>query len=104
MSDARLRLASVIQDDAARGVSTGLRGLRRLAVALALLCPGPAAAGWGDENWGQMLWGLPRIPALSGEGLAALACALVLAASIFLAKGRSATGWSRRRPARQTRR
>jgi hypothetical protein len=42
----------------------------------ALLLPTVASAGWGDEDWGSMVWGGPPtvdIPALPVEGIAALA-------------------------------
>ena len=48
-----------------------------LLVALAtLVLPSPALAGWGDENWGTMLWGPPAsVPALEWVGLLVLALA-----------------------------
>jgi membrane protein implicated in regulation of membrane protease activity len=50
-----------------------------LLLALALLLPGTASAGWGDENWGAMVWGAgaPQIPSLPVEGMIALAVLLL---------------------------
>ena len=72
---------------------------------LALLLPSVASAGWGDENWGEIVWGAAAIPvpALSGEGLVALAGALLLATWIFLARRRRANRWARGPRAQHTR-
>jgi hypothetical protein len=52
---------------------------------LLLLLPTVAWAGWGDENWGEMVWGAaaPQIPAMPIAGVAALA-ALILGLSYWL--------------------
>ena len=47
---------------------------------LVILLPSVAVAGWGDESWGEMIWGVaPRlIPALPPAGLALLALLFAL--------------------------
>ena len=52
---------------------------------VAVLLPSVASAGWGDENWGEMVWGgaAPPIPSLHVEGIVALA-ALLLGLSYWL--------------------
>jgi len=55
---------------------------------LALLSPSVASAGWGDQNWGKMVWGgggIP-VPALTTKGLAALAVVLVYVSRTLLAR------------------
>jgi len=55
--------------------------------------PSQALAGWGDENWGEMLWGLPAsVPALEWFGLGVLALGLVAVASWTLRKRRPGLG------------
>jgi hypothetical protein len=55
------------------------------ALLLPLLFPTAASAGWGDENWGEMVWGAgaPQIPSLPVEGIVAVA-ALLLGLSYWL--------------------
>ena len=55
------------------------------ALSLPLLLPTVASAGWGDENWGEMVWGAgaPQIPAMAVEGVVAVA-ALLLGLSYWL--------------------
>jgi hypothetical protein len=52
---------------------------------LPLLLPAAASAGWGDENWGEMVWGAaaPQIPAMAVGGVVAVA-ALFLGLSYWL--------------------
>jgi hypothetical protein len=59
------------------------------ALLLPLLLPAAAWAGWGDENWGEMVWGggAPQIPALPALWIALLA-ALLLALSYWLLASR----------------
>ena len=49
------------------------------ALLLPLLSPAVAAAGWGDENWGEMVWGAsaPQIPAMAVGGVVAVAALLL---------------------------
>lgn len=49
------------------------------ALLLPLLLPAIAAAGWGDENWGEMVWGggAPQIPATAVGGVVAGAVLLL---------------------------
>ena len=49
------------------------------ALLLPLLLPTVALAGWGDENWGEMVWGAaaPQIPSMPFAGIAALAVLLL---------------------------
>jgi hypothetical protein len=50
-----------------------------IALVLSLLLPTMAWAGWGDESWGEMIWGggvLP-VPSLSVWGQIALAVFLL---------------------------
>jgi len=49
------------------------------ALLLTLLLPTVAPAGWGDENWGEMVWGAgaPQIPSLPVEGIIAVAVLLL---------------------------
>ena len=56
---------------------------------LPLLLPTVAWAGWGDENWGEMVWGgaAPPIPAMAVGGVVALA-ALLLGLSYWLLAAR----------------
>jgi len=69
--------------------------LRGSALAAALTLPGQALAGWGDENWGTMLWGLPvSVPALEWFGLGVLALGLSAMAAWTLRKRRPALGLS----------
>ncbi|MBW1689089.1 MAG: hypothetical protein JRS35_29065 [Deltaproteobacteria bacterium] len=55
---------------------------------LALLLPSVASAGWGDEEWGRMVWGGVGVylPSLSIEGLIALATVLVFVSGALLAR------------------
>lgn len=55
-----------------------------LAAVPALLLPSIARAGWGEENWGEMVWSfdITQVPSMSVGGLIALALALVSGASI----------------------
>lgn len=63
--------------------------LRVTTLLLALHLPGLARAGWGDENWGEMVWGgVPPIPALSSGRLVALGLLLLLAGGALLARRR----------------
>jgi hypothetical protein len=59
------------------------------ALLVSLLPPGVAWAGWGDENWGAMVWGAgaPQIPALPVGGVVAVA-ALLLGLSYWLLASR----------------
>ena len=43
--------------------------------------PAAASAGWGDENWGQMVWGAgaPQIPAMTAGGIVAVALVFLAA-------------------------
>ena len=67
--------------------------LRGSGIAVALTLPGQALAGWGDENWGTMLWGLPLdVPNLPGFGLIALAIGLSATAAWTLRKRRPGLG------------
>ena len=55
---------------------------------LALLFPSVTSAEWGDQNWGEMLWGgggIP-VPALTPKGLIALAVVLVFVSRTLLAR------------------
>jgi hypothetical protein len=58
-----------------------------------LLAPIAASAGWGDENWGEMVWGggvLP-LPSLSVWGQIALAVLLLaLPGGVLLRRRRRA--------------
>ncbi|HIF24386.1 MAG TPA: tail fiber domain-containing protein, partial [Gemmatimonadetes bacterium] len=55
--------------------------------------PAQARAGWGDENWGTMLWGLPAsVPALEWFGLGVLALGLSATAAWTLRKRRPGLG------------
>jgi hypothetical protein len=71
----------------------------RVALLLAALTPSvAAAAGWGDENWGEMFWGGPQsvVPTLPSAALLALAGLLAIAASALLrsrARARTASRW-----------
>lgn len=41
---------------------------------LLLLVPTVASAGWGDENWGEMVWGgVFQIPAMTAGGVVVVA-------------------------------
>jgi hypothetical protein len=68
-----------------RIVLTRFRALPIPAFVLSVLVPTVAWAGWGDENWGTMVWGGadPQIPSLPVEGIVALA-ALLLGLSYWL--------------------
>jgi hypothetical protein len=60
------------------------------ALLLPVLLPTVAWAGWGDENWGTMVWGgtpTASIPSLSGEGITVLAV-LLLGLSYWLLAAR----------------
>jgi hypothetical protein len=74
----------------ARFAQTRSRVLPISALLLPVLLPNVASAGWGDENWGEMVWGAgaPQIPALPVEGIAALAVLLLGLSSWFLAARR----------------
>jgi hypothetical protein len=77
----------------ARLASTRPWPLRIATLAVTLLLPAVASAGWGDENWGEMVWGAgaPPIPAMSAEGLILLAILLLLVPTGLLARrGRGA--------------
>jgi hypothetical protein len=69
------------------------RGLALVTLLLVPLLPSVAtAAGWGDENWGAMVWGgaSPVVPAMPIAALLALAGLLALAAGLLLrARSRS---------------
>jgi len=73
----------------ARFVQVRLRTLAISAVLLPVLLPTVASAGWGDENWGEMVWGgaAPHVPSLPVEGIVALA-ALLLGFSYWLLAAR----------------
>ena len=72
----------------ARPAGKGCRTLSVAALLMVLLLPGGASAGWGNENWGEMLWSGAAIPvpSLSIEGLIALAGLLVFISGTFLAR------------------
>jgi len=55
----------------------------------ALAFASEASAGWGDENWGEMLWGggAPQIPSLPVEGVV-LVAALLLGVTCWLLAAR----------------
>jgi hypothetical protein len=61
---------------------------------LLLILPAVASAGWGDENWGEMVWGGfagVDIPALPAAALAILAVLLLgLSYSLFAARRKRA--------------
>ncbi len=63
------------------------------AALLPLLRPDVAWAGWGDENWGAMVWGAaaPQIPSLPVGGMAALAAFLLVLSYWLLATRRRRT-------------
>lgn len=66
-------------------------------VPLLLLLPSGAWAGWGDENWGEMVWGAgaPQIPAMTVSGVVAMALLLlILSYALFALRRRR----SRRAP------
>jgi len=69
-----------------RSCSTDFRAVFITTWVLALFFPGVAAAGWGNENWGEMVWdgfaGVD-IPSLPAAGFALLA-ALLLGLSYWL--------------------
>jgi len=71
------------------------RAILIASLALFLLVPCVASAGWGNENWGEMVWGAAAIPvpALSIKGLIALVVVLTLVPSALLARRR----WGSRR-------
>jgi len=73
----------------ARIAQTRSRVLPIPALLLPLLLPTIASAGWGDENWGAMVWGAgaPQIPAMAVGGLVAVA-ALLLGLSYWLLAAR----------------
>jgi hypothetical protein len=56
---------------------------------LSLLLPAVASAGWGDENWGEMVWGAgaPQVPTMTVGGVVA-AAALLLGLSYRLLASR----------------
>ena len=74
----------------------GLRALAAVGLWLAIasaaqaLLVSVAWAGWGDENWGELIWGggSSLIPALSAEGLGVLAIALVMIGFILARRWR----------------
>jgi hypothetical protein len=72
-----------------RIVLTRFRVLPIPAFVLPVLLPTVASAGWGGENWGEMVWGAaaPQIPAMPIAGVAALA-ALLLGLSYWLLAAR----------------
>jgi hypothetical protein len=59
------------------------------ALLLPLFLPAAASAGWGDENWGEMVWGAaaPQVPAMAVGGVVAVA-ALFLGLSYRLLAAR----------------
>jgi hypothetical protein len=65
------------------------KALSVISLVMASLLPTAAWAGWGDENWGEMVWGAgaPQIPALPVEGIVALG-ALFLGLSCWLLAAR----------------
>ena len=68
-------------------------GTASLLSLILLVLPGTALAGWGDENWGTMLWGVPvSVPSLPGIGLIVLAIALSAAAAWLLRRRRTPLG------------
>lgn len=68
----------------------GSRVLPILALSLPLLLPAVAWAGWGDENWGEMVWGggAPQVPAMTVGGIAGLAVLVLGLSYRFLAAQR----------------
>jgi len=65
--------------------------LRRSWIGLsgALMLPGNAAAGWGDENWGTMEWGESlSVPGLGLLGMLVLAMGIAITAAWTLRKRR----------------
>ena len=68
-----------------------IRVLLVLAPLLSLLLPAVAAAEWGNESWGQMVWGgstLANIPSVPPAGVAALAGLLLVLAYWILTSRR----------------
>jgi hypothetical protein len=65
-----------------------------LAMLMILFHPGIASAGWGNENWGEMIWGgdPTPVPSMSIEGLIALAIFVLVLPSILLARRRGGAG------------
>jgi hypothetical protein len=72
----------------ARFVSRRSRAFSVTILLLVLLLPSVASAGWGDEEWGTMIWGGVGVflPSLSTEGLIALTTVLVLVSATLLAR------------------
>ena len=66
------------------------RAFSVMTLMLALLLPCVASAGWGDENWGEMVWErtVIPVPSMSIEGLIALAILLVFASGTLLMRRR----------------
>jgi hypothetical protein len=74
----------------ARLASTGSRVLSVTTLLLIVLFPCAASAGWGDENWGEMVWGraVIPVPSMSIEGLIALTILLVLVSGTLFTRQR----------------
>ncbi|NRA10262.1 MAG: hypothetical protein HRU02_19060, partial [Myxococcales bacterium] len=75
--------------------SARLHGLWLTLVA-AFVLPGEALAGWGDDNWGAMMWSEiaspPLLPTLGIWGLTLLAMGLAATTAWTLRKRRPALG------------
>ncbi len=53
-----------------------------------------AAVGWGDEKWGEMVWGAGQaapVPALSNEGLLVALAVMFLTGAFFAMRRRHTT-------------
>ena len=64
-------------------------------LALIVVLPGAAAAGWGDEKWGEMVWGLELVPTLTHPGIVVLVVSLLFTARHFLVRRRRLANGSR---------
>lgn len=69
-------------------ISTGSKTSFIVALALSLLLPTIAWAGWGDENWGEMIWDsqITPVPSLLLWGRIVLVILLAALPGSLLAK------------------